>query len=180
MKKMFKKAVAIVLTAAMAMTATVPAFAGEANDTNVASNSVITHAHDVEYKREIDLQVIQWERDILVPGQDPEGEVYPPGSSISYTKTGGAPVAVSFTFGGSHASVSLEIDPRQTVASGTANSREIGVNTLNPCLLFVDQKIRATRYAVYERLIGSDLPWNFVEYQYGTEVLQTEYHIDEV
>lgn len=77
-------------------------------------------------------------------------------------------------------SVSLNVDPGALASKGTAGARNIGVNTRKPCLLVVDQKIRVTQYGLYEILAGSNLPWKLVGYQYGTQILSSEYRVVEV
>lgn len=169
MKKKFKKAVAVILTAAMAMTATVPAFAAVGNQDTIEPRD-----HVMESKTELVDTEEKWVNNILVPGQAPRGESYPIGSYILYQPTGGSMVNLSVAF--SLGVVSISVDPGRIVAAG---GRGIIVETEEPCLLYVDKLIECKTYAVYERLMGTNGAWNFVGYRTITTDLSYTYHVEE-
>ena len=173
MKKKLKKVVAVILTMAMAMSASVPAFAAIENEMQIEPQDYV-----MDSRLELVDSDTKWFYNILVPGQDPEGEIYLPGSSIVYTESGGDLVSVSFSF--NVGAVSLTVDPGALSHPGEATARNIGVNTTNPCLLYVDKKIKCDQYALYERLLGTNGEWKFVKYIYKSSELSTKYHVDEV
>lgn len=173
MKKSLRKLVAVVLTAAMAMSVGMPAFAATGNQDVIEPQD-----HVMDSKLELVDTQTKWVYNIVVPGQDPEGEIYPPGSQIVYLKTGGNPVSISFSF--TAGPVSVNIDPGNVCGPGVAGARSIPVDTTAPCLLYVDKKVKCEQYALYERLLGTTGSWNFVGYRYKTSVTSTAYHVDPV
>lgn len=172
MRKQLKKIIATVLTATMAMSISVPVFAAESSSQNVAT----PYDHVMDSKLEAVSTDTQWVNDILVPGQATKGEIYPIGSFIYVSTQGGSKldVSVSFSFG----RVSVSIDPG--FISSSAGGRGIIVETDQPCLLYVDKQVECTKYALYERLLGTSGDWDFVGYRYITKEVSYRYHVEEV
>lgn len=169
MKKKFKKAIAVILTAAMAMSVGVPAFAAVGNQETIEPQD-----HVMEGKMELVDTEEKWVRNLLVPGQAAKGEIYPEGSFIFCEPSEGETFDVSVAF--SWGVFSVTIDPGYI--SG-ASGRGIIVETDQPCLLYVDKLIESRKYAVYERLMGTNGAWNFIGYRYITEEVSYEYHVEE-
>ena len=165
MKKTFKKAVAVVLTMAMAMSVGVPAFAAE--------NSIEPYAHDVEYKREIVDSDTVWIEHILVSGQPLSGTCVD--GKLYCNPYGGMETTMEVSF--SFKTVSISITPGTFSNTITA----VGANTIpgKYCLLYLDKEYICNKYALYERLTSSS-EWRFIGYDYGTVLNRVHAYCEEV
>jgi len=176
MRKGLRRLVAIVLTAAMALSIGTPAFAAVNSELNgKVLNTVVIDveekqeptvvtpkAGDTEYKRELVETKNFTKKYIGVAGNQPSnGTVFmSPGGF--YWSDGGSTVSVSFAL--TTGAISLGISVGKTGSSG--QYIDAPVNTA--CKLHIYKDITVNKYAVYKKTVGSST-WVFDRYDYGTE-----------
>lgn len=148
------------------------AFANDYNDENIfetsyelpsstsSMDSTITpRAHDMESKREVVGTYVDTKRRIGFAGGQPANGVVMSDGYIYYVDSGNeVPISITCNLG----KISVGISSGYVSNSVTGYSVRAIPNT--PCKLVVYKDITVTKYAVYERLAGSDLPWKFVHY----------------
>lgn len=175
MRKSIKKIIATVLTAAMAMSVGIPAFAAKYDVPEAVLNTVvidvqernipdvqITRAGDIEYKREVVETKNFTKKYIGVAGNQPSGGTVFSSPGGFYWSDGGNIVNVSFAL--SAGPVSIGISAGKTGSSGTYISAP--VNTA--CKLHVYRDVTVRKYALYKRTVGSNT-WTLDSYSYGAE-----------
>lgn len=157
MKKLFAMGMAMVMTLGIAM----PAFAAESTE------EISERAHETEIKREELASKVVTEK-VYPTGQPSEGYfAETSGFYVHFNEDGGDTLSVSVNIGGGLINVSVDTGIK---VSGKGDYTFEIPNDGNQYKCYLKKKVQVQKFAVYERLAGTNNTWNFIEYQYDKMV----------